>query len=78
MATSFHEPRKRAFARAMRTVAGFLDRAGRHRAAAGAAPDDLAPVRPHDDIAPFRLPAEAAGHHAVRGPRAPVHVLAGL
>lgn len=67
MAISFYELSVPTFLQTVRAVGGFLDRAARHCAEAGADPDDFVQVRLFDDMAPFHFQIEAAWHHAVWG-----------
>ena len=67
MAISFYELSVPTFLQTVRAVGGFLDRAARHCAEAGADPDDFVQIRLFDDMAPFHFQIEAAWHHAVWG-----------
>ena len=60
MATSFYELSVPTFLQTVRAVGGFLDRAARHGAEAGADPYDFVQIRLFDDMAPFHFQIEAA------------------
>src|ERR1700751_4393946 len=67
MATSFYDLSVPTFLQTVRVVGGFLDRAARHSAETGAAPDDFVHARLFGDMAPFHFQIEAAWHHSVWG-----------
>jgi uncharacterized protein len=67
MATSLYDLSVPTFLQTVSAVAGFLDRAARHRAETGANPDDFVNARLFDDMAPFHFPIEALVHHSVWG-----------
>ena len=67
MTTSFYELSVPTFLQTVRAVGGFLDRAARHCAEAGADADDFVRARLYPDMAPFHFQIEALTHHAVWG-----------
>jgi hypothetical protein len=67
MATSLFDLSVPTFLQTVKAVRGFLDRAVRHCAETGAAPDDFVHARLFEDMAPFHFQIEAAWHHSVWG-----------
>lgn len=67
MAASLYDISVASFLQTTSAVAGFLDRAARHCAEAGADPDDFVNARLYADMAPFHFQIEALCHHAVWG-----------
>ena len=67
MATSLYDLSVPTFLQTVRAVGGFLDRAAKHCAEAGADPNDFVHARLFDDMAPFHFQIEAAWHHSVWG-----------
>ena len=67
MATSLYDLSVPTFLQTVRAVAGFLQRAAKHRAETGADPDDFVHARLIADMAPFHFQIEALSHHSVWG-----------